>query len=159
MRIAHRVLALSIAVCVPLAVMGCKQEASKPSPPVAAPAPAPAPPPAPKPFRVSQVELGNAIGADKRVSLPKSSFAPADTIYATVVTDGTAESVTLVARWTYGTDAQLVKEDTLMIAPTGPAANEFHISKPDGWPAGKYKVEILANGSTAGTQEFEVVAP
>jgi hypothetical protein len=44
----------------------------------------------------------------------------------------------------------------LVIAPTGPATTEFHISKPSGWPAGKYKVEISADGAPAGSKEFEV---
>ena len=162
MRASRLLLVASILALLPLAFAGCKQEAQQPAPPPAvAPAPAPQaqPAPVPKPFGVSSIELGNAIGSDKRVSLAKTTFAPTDTIYASIASDGEAASVTLVARWTYGDDGQLVSEDTLTIAPTGPATNEFHISKPDGWPAGKYKVEILANGSTAGTRDFEVVAP
>ncbi len=41
-------------------------------------------------------------------------------------------------------------------APTGDARTEFHISKPDGWPTGKYKLEVFLNGSSAATREFEV---
>jgi len=160
MRLSRFALVASIAVALPLAFAACKQEAQKPAaPPAVAPAPAPQAAPAPKPFRVSSIELGNAIGSDKRVSLAKTTFAPTDTIYASIATDGQSPSVTLGARWTYGDEAQLVKEDSLSIAPTGPAINEFHISKPDGWPAGKYKVEISANGAPAGSQQFEVVAP
>jgi hypothetical protein len=33
---------------------------------------------------------------------------------------------------------------------------EFHISKPDGWPAGKYSVVISIDGKPAGSQDFEV---
>ncbi len=33
---------------------------------------------------------------------------------------------------------------------------EFHISKPDGWPTGKYKLEAFLNDSTAATKDFEV---
>ena len=154
----------SIAVALPLWFAACKQEAAKPPPPppppAAAPAPAPAPPSAAstQPFRVSAIELGSAIGSDKRVSLAKTTFAPTDTIYASVATEGTGPNVMLVARWTYGDEGQLVKEDTLAIAPTGPATNEFHVSKPDGWPAGKYKVQITANGTPVGSKEFEVAA-
>jgi outer membrane usher protein FimD/PapC len=49
-----------------------------------------------------------------------------------------------------------VDESTQTIAPTGDARTEFHMSKPDGWPAGKYKLEVLVNGTTAGTKDFEV---
>lgn len=106
-------------------------------------------------FKVSKVELGNAIGADKRVAAPASVLAPNDTIYAVVVTEGAAQSVTLAATWTYE-DGQLVNESMQTIAPTGPAATEFHISEPDGLPQGKYKVEIKADNSVVGIQTFEV---
>jgi len=53
-------------------------------------------------------------------------------------------------------DGQIVDESTQTIAPTGAARTEFHISKPDGWPAGKYKLEVLLNGTSAGTKDFDV---
>ena len=58
---------------------------------------------------------------------------------------------TLVTR-----DGQVVNESTQTIAPTGDARTEFHISKPDGWPSGKYKLEVFLNGSSAATKDFEV---
>jgi hypothetical protein len=33
---------------------------------------------------------------------------------------------------------------------------EFHISKPDGWPPGEYQVEIMLDGRTVDTLDFEV---
>jgi hypothetical protein len=142
-----------------LGVAACKrgeEAAAPPAPPAAeAPKPAPAPTPAAAPFQVTGVEVGNAIGADKRVTTPTTTLAPSDTIYASVATQGTAQSVTLKARWTYEGDT-LVKEDEVQIAPTGPAYTEFHVAKPDGWPAGKYQVQILANGAPAASKEFTV---
>jgi hypothetical protein len=152
-----RLLVLGVAcVAVPIALSACKRAETPPSPPPAiAPAPAPASPPASAPFRVSSVDVGNAIGVDKRVTVPTSTLAPGDTIYASVASTGAAPSVTLVARWTYG-DGQLVNEQSQQIAPTGPSSSEFHISKPDGWPAGTYKVEILADGTSVASKNFEV---
>ncbi len=49
-----------------------------------------------------------------------------------------------------------MKEGSETIAPTGPAATEFHIAKKSPWPVGKYKVEIAVDGSPAGTKEFEI---
>ena len=72
-----------------------------------------------------------------------------------VASEGSATTVTLTARWTYE-DGQLVNESSETLAPSGPAVTEFHIEKPSGWPAGKYKVEIAANGAPAGAREFEV---
>ena len=124
-----------------------KSEEAKPPPP---------PPPAAEvPFRVTRVDLGNAIGADKKVAAPTESFKPNDTIYASILTEGATRDVALGVRWTYE-DGQVVNEAKQNIAPTGPAATEFHISKPDGFPAGKYKVEVSANNQTATTKEFTV---
>jgi hypothetical protein len=138
----------------------CRREEA-PAPPPAAPpaatAPAPAAPPvsATAPFRVASIELGSAVGADKRVTAPTQTFTPSDKIYASVASEGSAASVTLSARWTYE-DGQLVHEATETLAPSGPAVTEFHIEKPSGWPTGKYKVEIASNGQPAGSKEFEV---
>jgi hypothetical protein len=133
-----------------LSIAACKGKQAEvavtpPTPPVAAVAA----------FRVTAVELGNAIDESKKVAAPASVFATGDTIYAVVASDGASPSVTLAAKWTYE-DGQVVNEMTQTIAPTGLSATEFHIAKPDGWPAGKYKVEITANGALAGSKEFEV---
>ena len=68
-----------------------------------------------------------------------------------------APSASLKARWTFQ-DGQVIEETEQVISPTGDAATEFHISKPDGWPAGKYRLEILMNGEPIQTKEFEVRA-
>jgi hypothetical protein len=125
-------------------------------PPVVESTPAPEPTPAAVPFGVTSIDLGKAIGSDKKISEPATTFGPNDTIYAAVSTDGSAPAATLKAKWTYGDAGQLVKEEDTAIASTGPATTEFHISKPSGWPVGKYKVEIWADGTSAGTKEFEV---
>ncbi|MGQ0643860.1 MAG: hypothetical protein ACT4P6_24175 [Gemmatimonadaceae bacterium] len=104
---------------------------------------------------VTEIDVGKSIAADKRLTAATTDFMARDTIYAVVSTQGTAPSATLQARWTFE-DGQVVDETTQTIAPTGPAVTEFHISKPDGFPKGKYRVEILLNGTPAGTKEFTV---
>jgi hypothetical protein len=105
--------------------------------------------------RVTDVDLGNAIRADRRVIDETDDFRPTDTIYASVVTEGAASGSSLTARWTYQ-DGQVVDETTQTISPTGPAVTEFHISKPDGFPTGNYQVEILLNGRSVEKKDFEV---
>ena len=39
---------------------------------------------------------------------------------------------------------------------TGPGVTNFQISKPDGWPVGRYRVEISLDGSVVQTRDFEV---
>jgi hypothetical protein len=137
-----------------LAVVGmasCKKK-EPPAPPPEATAPAPAPAPA---FAVQGIELGKAIDADKKVTAPTTSFGRRDTIYASVATEGAAPSKTITAKWTFQ-DGQTVKEQSESIAPTGPAATEFHISKKGAWPVGKYKVEVSVDGASAGSKDFEI---
>jgi hypothetical protein len=104
--------------------------------------------------KISDVQLGRRVGADKRVADKTDTFSPRDTIYASVATSGSAPSATITARWTFE-NGQVVKEDTRTIAPNGSEATEFHISKPSGWPKGKYKLDLSVGGSTE-TKDFEV---
>lgn len=111
--------------------------------------------PAPTGFSVTGVELGRSVGGDKRVTEKTTTFHPNDVIYASVLTTGATGSATLKARWTYE-DGQIVEETEQIIAPTHDAATEFHVSKPDGWPTGKYRLEVFLNGASVKTQELEV---
>ena len=155
----HRTTTLVLVGC--LALFGCKKK-EEPAP---APAPtpevstAPAPSveaPAPVPFKVTSVDLGKAVDADKKITDPTTTFGTKDTIYASVASEGSAPAVKLHAKWTYGDAGKVVNEEDLNIAPTGPANNEFHISKKTPWPAGKYKVEISADGAVAASKDFEI---
>lgn len=152
MRTRSRMIA-TLAVGILAGAIACSK--SEPPPQKPATPPQASAPAAAMPFRVVTVELGKAVGADKKVAQPAATFAATDTIYASVVSEGSAPTVALTARWTYQ-DGQLVNESTQAIAPTGPAATEFHIAKASGWPTGRYKVEISANGAIVSTKEFAV---
>jgi len=105
--------------------------------------------------RVSKIDMGRSLTADKTINDKTDLFKPNDTIYASIQTQGAASTATLKARWTYQ-DGQAVKESAQTIAPTGDARTEFHISKPDGWPTGKYTLEVFLNDSSAATKNFEI---
>lgn len=145
------------------ALVGCKKkEEPAPLPPAAETAPAPMPAPAPMAATasVNSVDLGNAVGADMRVTAPMSTFAPKDTIYAAVST-GTSDPAASVAgklgaKWTHVDSNQTVHEETKDLTLAGDGVTDFQISKPDGWPTGKYKVEIMLDGAVVQTREFEV---
>ncbi|HUP19658.1 MAG TPA: hypothetical protein VM778_06865 [Gemmatimonadota bacterium] len=106
---------------------------------------------------VTGITLGPAVGADRRVTGSTDTFGPTDTIYVSVETQGVAPAAELTARWTYQ-DGQVVDESSRSIAPNGPEVTEFHISKPDGWPAGDYEVAILLDGVEAQRASFTVEA-
>jgi len=152
----HVVAVLGILVT---AIAGCGKEAPPPPPPAPkaeAPAPAPAPA-APAEVSVLSINLGKAIGADKKLTAATETFAKTDTIYAVIETSGSGNA-TLKAKWTYhkGDQTAAVDESTQTISATGPATTEFHISKPDGWPTGEYQVEVSLNDKPAGTKKFSV---
>ena len=115
----------------------------------------PAPAPAAVPFRVTSVDLGKAIGADKKVAQPTTTFGVRDTVYAVVSTEGTSSGTKLVVHW-MDQNKKIIAQDSTTIQPTGPAATEFHLAKKSPWPAGKYTVEVLADGQPAGSMDFEV---
>ena len=145
------------------ALVGCKKkEEPAPMPPAAETAPAPMPAPAAMAATasVNSVDLGNAVGADMRVTAPMSTFAPKDTIYAAVST-GTSDPAASVAgklgaKWTHVDSNQTVHEETKDLTFAGDGVTDFQISKPDGWPTGKYKVEVSLDGTVVQTREFDV---
>lgn len=157
-------LAIAAALLASLALIGCKKNdeaaeappaASEPATtPPAAEAPMPETPPpaaAPTAMTVASVDLGSAIGADNRVSMPMTSFAKTDTIHASVATDGPGGNLT--AKWTMG-DKIVDTQDKTVAA--GPQVTEFSVSKPDGWPAGHYTLQVMQGGNVVQTREFDV---
>jgi hypothetical protein len=130
-------------------VSACAKKETAPPPPAEETTP---PPPAAG-VTVTAVDLGRSINADKTVAMPVMEFAPSDTIYASIGTEGSG-TATIKARWVFQ-DGSVVDESSQTISPMGAARTEFHIMKPDGWPAGHYRLEITADGTTR-TKEFEV---
>ena len=148
-----RLLALAL---VAVRLVACKKD-PPPAPAPQSTAPAPAPAPAPAAVSVSAATVGSAVGADKKVTQAKDSFAKNDTIYVAVDTAGSG-TANLKARWTYTHEGKSVpvKEDTQTIQATGPSTTEFSVSKPDGWPLGDYQVEVLLNDQVVQTKKFSV---
>jgi hypothetical protein len=107
------------------------------------------------PLRVSDIQLGKSIGTDKKVTNQTTTFGVRDTLYVAVITDGAAKDAKISTKWTY--NARTVKEDSQTISPTGgESVTEFHIDKATPWPKGKYKVEVMLNGVSAGSKDLEI---
>jgi hypothetical protein len=108
------------------------------------------------PVRVSDIQVGKGVGSDKKVGDQTTSFGVRDTMYVAVITDGAAKDAKVTAKWTFN-DKQVVKESSQTISPTGgETVTEFHVDKKSAWPKGKYKVEVILNGVSAGTKDLEV---
>ena len=141
-----------LCVAIAIAAIGCERrtETTAPDaqPPVSMPGEVSA--------RVTAIEIGSAIGEDKRVEAGagKATFSPNETIYVSILTEK-APGATLSARWTFE-DGQFVSEGRETLNSADRNATEFHITKPDGFPAGRYRVEIALDDKPVGTREFEV---
>src|SRR6476620_6081116 len=157
MKINSRGLAVMGAMALVLAAAGCKKkEAAAVDTTAMGPLPDTTTPVA-APIHVTDVSTGKGLTADKNLVTATSDFGVRDTIYVLVKTDGASTSSKLDAKWTYNNGKQTVKEDTQKIAPTGgEARNEFHISKASAWPKGNYKVEIVLDGTSAGSKDFTI---
>ena len=140
-----------------VALVGCGKKTEPAPAPAPAPTPAVEPAPAPAGVSVSSVTSGSAIGADKKVTVAGASFAPTDTMYVSVDTTGSG-TATLAAKWTYhkGGNVAVVNEESMTINPGGRATHELHVSKPDGWPAGDYQVDVTLDGVSVGTKSLTV---
>ncbi|GAB1594964.1 hypothetical protein [Lysobacter claricitrinus] len=166
----HRTLAITLIAAATLA--GCNKKVDEtPAPadttpvastPTTEPAPMPMPAtPAPTPSsNVSDLQLGTAVGADNRVGTPATSFGTKDTLYASVTTAANTTGK-LGARWTYlGADGSSAPKDvdtqTKDVSGAAATTHEFHVSKPDGWPAGKYHVDITLDGNVVQSSDFDV---
>lgn len=142
---------------------GCKKDETPPpvATPAPAPAPAPAPPPAPVPATasVADVMVGSELDAEGKVSQTDTQFDPKQTITASVTTATSDPAATVAGtlgvKWLFE-DGQVVNEESKSFNFAGPGVTNFQISKPDGWPAGRYTLEVSLDGVKVATREFAV---
>ncbi|AWH54981.1 hypothetical protein C1924_18205 [Stenotrophomonas sp. ESTM1D_MKCIP4_1] len=150
-----------------VALVGCKKNeesvdnnAAPAATTPAEPAPAPmtgAPPPmaAAAAVNVASVTVGKTAAADKSVA-PTALFAPKDDIIVSVKTDGAASNVSIGAKLTFQ-DGQVAGEQSDTLNASGAETTNVTFKNANGWPAGKYRAEVMVDGKAAGTpQEFEV---
>jgi hypothetical protein len=156
--------ALLVAVIGSVAIVGCKKKeeaAPAPTPAPAAVEPAPMPAPAAT-ASVASVDLGTTAGPDMKLTATTMSFKPKDKFIVSVGTSTSdpAASVAgkLTAKLTFanGAETMPVSEETKDFSFAGPGTTNFEFSKPDGWPVGKYKVEVSLDGAVVQSKDFEV---
>jgi hypothetical protein len=111
------------------------------------------------PLKVVSLGLGKSVGPDKKVPEEVDTFAKGDTFYASVGTTGGSPGAKLAVRWAsfgHGGAEKVMNEETQAIAPAGDAWTEFHVARPEGWPAGDYNVEIRLDGKLVAVKAFRV---
>jgi hypothetical protein len=150
--------ARALTALVLLAAVGCKGRDAAPdtSAESGATAAAPAADTAvSKELKVAGVMIGKRLGDNKLITEPTFQFAPADTVYVSVSTEGAPASADLTAVWRFQT-GQTVDSSSQTISPQGNENTEFHIVNPKGWPVGTYNVTIYADGDSVESKNFAV---
>jgi hypothetical protein len=134
----------------------------KPAPPPAATPAAPASNAAPaadvKPApSVTEITLGTAIGMDKKVTAPATTFAKSDQVYAAVELTGSG-SASVAAKWSRNNDGKFsaVSEAREEVTANGSAVSTFNAGTGESLTPGSYQVEVFLNGKSAGTRSFTV---
>jgi len=113
-------------------------------------------PPPPGTLRVSNVMIGRGLGSENRISEPTLRFAPTDTVFISIATEGTPDSATLAARWTYPT-GKVQDSASTTIRPKGSGHSELHAAPPkNGWPVGSYLVTVYNGSDSVDAKTFAV---
>lgn len=106
-------------------------------------------------FKLLEVNLGTSLDSDNLVTNPKTQFGQKDKIYASVLSSGKHQGLSIKAKWT-APDGTLVAETEQALVPTAGTVSTFSISHNEPWPAGAYTLDILLNGLVQRTVSFEI---
>lgn len=104
-------------------------------------------------LRVTDVQLGRSLNADNSVRDHATSFAPRDSIYVAVLTQGKG-SATLSIRFTLG--GRVLNEPKKQVSYTDSAATDFGLQTGWGFPTGQYTAEVFMDGQPVGVRKFRV---
>jgi hypothetical protein len=107
-------------------------------------------------LRVTSIQLGRSLNADKTVAGHTTRFGPNDGVYVSVLTTGTG-SGTISVRWVYA--GRVLGEPKKEVSYRDFAATDFQLQSPGDFPEGDYTVEVFLDGRSVGTREFRVEKP
>lgn len=107
----------------------------------------------PQTLRVTEIQIGRSLNVDNSVRESATRFKPHDSVYLSVLTQGSG-SGTLSVRWTYA--GRVLDEPKKPISYKDAAATDFALQSAGGFPPGQYTAEVFFNGQSAGTRTFRV---
>ncbi len=108
--------------------------------------------------RLVGIEIGRSLNPDDSMRDATRLFLPTNVPHVSILLAGTGPQANVAVRWTRE-DGVVLERMSRAVALSGRAAAGFKLEQRDGWPLGKYVVEVLVNGVPAGTKEFEVRQP
>ena len=107
-------------------------------------------------FTVRSITVGNAAATDRSV-VARPGVSRIDPIIVSVRTDGSASNVNIGARLTYQ-DGQVAGEENQTLNTSGPEITNIEFRDANGWPRGRYTVDVTVNGQPAGmSQQIDVL--
>jgi hypothetical protein len=105
---------------------------------------------------VNAITMASKVDADNNPTNSTTTFGKKDTIWAVADIDGTSVGTPVEARWFHTTSNTQINSNTVTARSAGMHRLPFFIAKPDGWPTGDYRVDILINGSVMKSATFQV---
>lgn len=105
---------------------------------------------------VAALTMASKVDGGNNPTNSTTTFSKTDTIWAVADLTGTAVGTPVEAHWFHTTSNQQINANTVTTTSAGEHRLPFFISKPDGWPTGDYRVDILINGSVMKSSTFQV---
>lgn len=106
-----------------------------------------------QPITVETIQLGRSLNVDQSVASQATTFKPNETVYVSALNSARGHG-TIAVKWYYG--SQMLSERSKQVKFQGAGATEFNISSATGFPEGDYRVEVLVDGTSVGTRNFNV---
>jgi hypothetical protein len=152
---------LPLAAALMLALAGCERgapgapEGAAPAVPVGPTVPPPADrAPAVSVLAPFTLEIGRRVDGDGRVLGETRAFRRGDSVFVSLLSEGASPASLLRVRW-QDAAGTVLHADERAVSTTGPAVHTFRLTPGDAWPAGRYRVEIDADGQRVGSREFD----
>jgi hypothetical protein len=103
--------------------------------------------------RVSMSMIGKRVGAGNRVTEPTFQFAPQDTVYLSVATEGSGGTNKVTAAWR-SQSGEIVQQTSEPVQTDGNAS--FALAQPKGLKPGTYKVVVFLGDDSVDAKVFAV---
>ncbi|HEX5756808.1 MAG TPA: hypothetical protein VFY12_10710 [Arenimonas sp.] len=106
-------------------------------------------------YRPLELQLGSELDVEGRVREARTTFAPDARVHLSVLGSAGDLPVRVKARW-LDADDQLLGESGQLLEPGPASVLTFTLTQPQGWPPGRYRVELALNDLEVDQREFEV---
>lgn len=106
-------------------------------------------------YRPLELQLGSALDGEGRVREARSTFATSDRVHLSVLGSAGDLPVRVKARW-LDDEGRLLGESGQLLDPGPASVLTFSLTQPNGWPPGRYRVELALNDLEIDRREFEV---